>query len=190
MKNIYVVGPKDKVPGGSDTFLFNTTSKVKSIFSPFYNATTYPVAARKMENAWQFSKVYAQHDNNGQPSEDWYEWRDRGFAAKWAERYPMGKGAVPEYVWFDNQRLGYIESRKQLYIPLYRNIITQKHVDEINIILSILRFDDIALWDYDGYLTADDFDTIVNNPNKKMGHAFVLREIIKEHAIQWEKLYA
>ncbi len=172
---IYVIGPRDKTPDGA--VVINTTSKVKSIFSPFYNPTKN---SRTMENDWQFSKVYEEHDDNGKPSKEWFEWRNKGLKSKWAERYPMGKGRVPIYSWNDKP-LTYIEARKELYIPLYReSISTQKHNEEIDLILWMLQHDDIALWDYDGYLTEDSFETIVNNPDKKMGHAFVLREVMKE----------
>jgi len=40
---------------------------------------------------------------------------------------------------------------------------------------------DIALWDFDGYNSpGKTYEEIINDPTKKMGHAFVLREVILE----------
>lgn len=180
---IYVIGPRDKVPEGA--LRVDVTSKSKSIFSPFYGSVDCPLKARNMENAWQYSKVYEQHDAGGCPSESWYLWHEQGLNSKWAYRYPMGKGARPEYTWFQGRAIGYIEARKELYTLLYRNMLqTPRHEREINLLLSLTRDEesgqDLALWDYDGYLTNDSFETILNNPEKKMGHAFVLREVLRE----------
>ncbi len=178
---IYVVGPRDKVPEGA--LVIDTTSRSKSIFSPFYNPTDFPIQSQNMENAWQYSKVYAEHDDNGTPTMEWHEWKAKGLQSKWADRYPMGKGKIPLYSWFDGKKLDYVEARKQLYIPLYKNSIdTDRHEDEIYHLITMLneKYRHIALWDFDGYLTEDTFETIVNNPKKKMGHAFVLREVILE----------
>lgn len=179
---IYVIGPRDKAPEGA--LVIDTTSRSKSIFSPFYNPTDYPIQAKNMENAWQYSKVYEGHDLNGEPSIEWHRWRAKGLESKWADRYPMGKGKVPLYSWFDGKKLTYVEARKKLYVPLYKNsIATDRHEDQILHIANLLneKYRDVALWDFDGYLTTDSFETIVNNPKKKMGHAFVLREVIQEY---------
>ena len=35
----------------------------------------------------------------------------------------MGKGAKPEFLLFNEERLGYIEVRKKVYIPFYQNLV-------------------------------------------------------------------
>jgi len=47
-------------------------------------------------------------------------WQDRR-----AHRYPMWKGARPEYSWWDGQKLGYIEVRKRIYVPLYSRAVVK-----------------------------------------------------------------
>lgn len=184
---IYVVGPRDKVPEGAK--LIDVTTRGKSPFSPMYNPCDYPIRATRMENAWQYSKVYEEHDDNGKPNKKWYEWREKGLKKPWADRYPMGKGHKPLYAWMEleffhmmskyrTRPMGYIEARHDLYIPLYKNML--KNVEkELEQLTKLCSMTDVALWDYDGYLTDDSFATILNNPDKKMGHAFVLREVIK-----------
>jgi len=95
-----------KIP--RDALVINTTSRSQGWsrgLSPFFAG---PVdlyggySARNVENAWQFSKVYKQHINEeGSPTEEYFEWAKRGWSDDWAHRYPMGKGAIPQYSWWD-----------------------------------------------------------------------------------------
>lgn len=176
--NIYVIGPKDK--NFPPAKVINVTSRAKSPFSPFFHGTSEPLKSIRMENAWQFSKVYPEHDRNGHPTKAWFDWHQRGLQDKWAHRYPMGKGAVPLYTWFKGQKLDYVEARKQLYIPLYLNMLS--HIpDAINELVQLAQTTDIALWDFDGYFDPNrSFDDVVNDPNHKMGHAFVLKQVVME----------
>ena len=57
-----------------------------------------------VENAWQFSKVYAvgpdgrpHVDAAGAPTEAWWAWARAGWARRDAVRFPMGRGARPLY---------------------------------------------------------------------------------------------
>ena len=178
--NLYVCGFKDKIPEGVK--VVDTTSKSKSPFSPFLSGCRTPLRANRMENAWQYSKVYEMHDDNGKPKSSWYKWRMMGFNKFWADRYPMGKGQVPLYTWFNDQPLSYIEARKALYVPLYRDMLMSTAAQyQINNIISQLKRTDVYLKDFDGYNEPEKtFEEILNDPDKKMGHAFVLREVIRE----------
>jgi hypothetical protein len=178
---IYVVSFRDKIPPG--VAYIDTTSRSKSPFSPFLSGCKEPIRANRMENAWQYSKVYTQHDDDGQPNKEWSRWRYEGLNKFWADRYPCGRGAIPLYTWYNDQKLDYIEARKQLFVPLYRDMLDNNTVaqHEINGILQLLKRMDVYLQDFDGYNDPDkSFDEIINDPDKKMGHAFVLREVLKE----------
>lgn len=74
-----------------------------------------------MENAWQYAKVYKQHTHNGAPTSDYWDWARAGWSNPSAVRFPMGRGAKPEYSLWDGQRLGYIEARKKIYAPLCKS---------------------------------------------------------------------
>ena len=88
-------------------------------------------AAANVENAWQYSKVYAVGpdgepfvDADGAPNDRWYAWARAGWARRDAVRFPMGRGARPLYslgVEGEDKlvRLPYIEARKRLYAPWY-----------------------------------------------------------------------
>ncbi len=132
--------------------------------------------ARNFENLWQFSKVYPCHVNaNGEPTEEWDKWSMQGWADTKAHRYPMGKGAKPLYSFWQGKHLGYIEARKQIYIPEYvKNVIV---TDSYYRLYEVYKQHNVILLDYDAYdheglgMTLKD---VVNEPRRKMGHAFVL----------------
>ena len=176
---IKVIGPRDV----KDPSAINTTSGSKTWsrgLSPFYLG---PVSlysefvSQNVENAWQFSKVYTHHvDVAGNPSEKYFEWAKAGWADTWAHRYPMGKGAKPLYSFWDGQKLGYVEARKQIYIPLYSNAVKAspafKTLQEM-----YARDGEVILWDYDGYdhrKIGMTYKDVVDCPTRKCGHAFVL----------------
>lgn len=183
---IYIIGPKDKKP---DCLVINTTTSsqtwsrnlspmllgpVKIKMSP--NATV----AQNMENAWQFSKVYPEHtDKDGNPSEEYWKWAKKGFSDKWAHRYPMGKNKRPLYAFYDNQKYDYIEARKNIYVPLYTEAVIK--TEAFKVLKDLCKDEkDIALFDFDGYNSDLTNEEILNNTNKKMGHAFVLKFILDE----------
>ena len=134
-----------------------------------------------MENAWQFSKVYPEHvDDNGDPTYKYYEWAISGWQDWKAHRYPMGKGAIPLYSYWNNQKLNYVEARKQIYIPLYYDAV--KDTVAFNCLIDIHNAlvsegKTLYLVDYDAYRhkqMGKSYKDVINDPNKKMGHAFVL----------------
>jgi hypothetical protein len=136
----------------------------------------------KVENLWQYSKVYKQHLGlDGNPNKEWYEWRADGFTKERAVRYPMGKGAVPEYSYFNGQKYDYIAARRHIYIPYYILSI-DRHFEHWQKLVRLYLEKDILLFDYDGYnrhelgMTLGD---VVNCTTKKMGHAFVLEGMLQ-----------
>lgn len=183
---IYVFGPKDIPP--KDMVIINTTSSSTNFgkgLSPFIlgPCELYDgMISMNMENAWQFSKVYPKHvDENGEPTIHYRMWAKKGWSDGYAHRYPMGKNAKPLYSLWDGEKLDYIEARKKIYIPLYRDAVKDrlafkklKNLYEIH--------GTIGLWDYDGYNYKEKgmtLEEVVNNPKLKMGHAFVLAMMLE-----------
>ena len=179
----------DKVP--EDAVSIDTTSKSKewSALSPFKlgpvivtpgNEFSQAEISRNVENAWQYSKVYKEHIHPCMSplKTQWIEWARRGWRDWRANRYPMGKGAIPEYSLWKDQKLNYIEARKAIYGPLYTQTVVT--TPEFLKLLNMHREGKhLFLLDYDGYQTEDDFNTIINNPDKKMGHAFFLKRALE-----------
>ncbi|MGR3295898.1 MAG: DUF6939 family protein [Candidatus Bathyanammoxibius sp.] len=164
-------------------------SGVFRMLSPFVlgPVKTYEgMSARNVENAWQYSKVYARHAKEGEPTVEYYPWRDDGWANERAIRYPMGKGAVPEFSLWDGRKLGYVEARKAIYAPVYAKAVEDTEA------FDMLR----KLYDQPGALILLDYDAydhhalgmhlteVIDNPKRKMGHAFVLAMML-EGSLDW-----
>ncbi len=183
---LYVIGPKYPVPEGAE--VINTTSRSENWsrgLSPFFVGPVDLYDNYKsvnVENAWQFSKVYYNHvDENDNPTEKYFEWAKKGWESIKAYRYPMGKGMTPLFSYWDGEKLSYTEARKKIYIPLYAKAVQKsfafqklKKMHEEN--------RDLYLWDFDGYnhkalgLT---YEQVINDPNRKMGHAFVIAMLLE-----------
>jgi hypothetical protein len=182
---IKIIGPKEP----RNKFAINTTSSSTNWskgLSPFFLGPVLlytPFKSLNVENAWQFSKVYKKHcDGNGNPTDEYFKWAVNGWNSSYAYRYPMGKGAIPEYCYWDGKKLDYIQARKEVYVPLYskavRNTEAFKKLEEL-----YKEKGNLILFDFDGY----DHDSlnmsltdVINCTNKKMGHAFVLKMILEK----------
>jgi hypothetical protein len=184
--HIKVVGMYEKIIDGE--FAVNTTSKAmddwQKDLSPFHLGPCdmyQDFNSKNMENAWQFSKLYSIHaDVNGDPTDEYWDWAKKGWNDSWAHRYPMGKGAKPLCSYWNGEKLGYISARKKIYAPLYAKAVQKtdgwKKLQELYDTKEL-----IVLRDYDGYdhgLKGMTLTEVLNNPKKKMGHAFVLAMLL------------
>lgn len=98
----------------------------------------------------------------------------------------MGKNNKPEFSYWDGNRYDYITARKKIYAPLYAKAVQLsfayntlkdicKKAKEQNV--------DVYLLDFDGYnhiKEGIDFKDVVNNPDRKMGHAFILWYLLNQ----------
>jgi len=139
--------------------------------------------ARNFENLWQFSKVYPKYtDVDGNPTPEWFKWRQSGFADKVAHRYPMGKGKIPLYSYWEGEKLGYIEARKRIYAPIYAKYVVStegyrlaKEIYESGQVLVLRDYDA-----YDHIKLGLSLQDVINDPHRKMGHAFVILMLLTD----------
>jgi hypothetical protein len=101
----------------------------------------------------------------------------------------MGKGASPEYSFWEGERFGYVQARAKIYIPLYAKAVAKteafKKLQEM-----YKTQDEIWLWDFDGYDRRKFGMSLIDaltDPTKKMGHAFVLAMMLKWGKNFWRK---
>ena len=165
----------------SDVVVVDTTSNTSINYKELSPFVLSAPPAKNFENLWQFSKVYRQYaDALNNPTSAYYEWRDKGFNDIQAHRYPMGKGAVPLYSLWDGERLGYIEARKQIYAVEYASHVqlTVSYQHLMDTYAECCRTNkELILLDYDAYdhtALGMSLIDVINNPKRKMGHAFVL----------------
>jgi hypothetical protein len=137
--------------------------------------------SKNMENAWQHSKVYPCHlDEKDEIKDEWFEWAKNGWNDSRAYRYPMGKGSIPKFSYWDSERLNYIDARKRIYIPLYRDAV--RKTDAWKKLQEMYNYfeekgKDLYLVDFDAYRHKKlglSYTQVANDPSRKMGHAFVL----------------
>jgi len=189
---LYVEKYNARIPEGA--IVVNTTSRSNewSDLSPFNLPGGYLYAdynAINVENAWQASKVYSEFvDENGDPKPEYFKWAKDIWTSKFAFRYPMGKGRIPLYSYWDGEKLSYIEARKKIYIPIYSRAVIKTNSFKILKELLAKESRDIYLIDFDGYnhvRIKKTMEQVINDPYKKMGHAFVLYDLlVKEDKIK------
>jgi hypothetical protein len=98
----------------------------------------------------------------------------------------MGKGRIPLYSYWDGEKLSYIEARKKIYIPLYSRAVIKTKGFEILKTMVETEHRDIYLIDFDGYnhiRIKKTMEQVINDPYKKMGHAFVLYSLLVNEVI-------
>jgi len=175
--------------GSDEDIIINTTSRSKTWsngLSPFFLGPVELYGGYKslnIENAWQYSKVYKQFmDAEGNPSKDYFTWAQGGWNNSYANRYPMGKGVLPEYSYWNGKKLSYTEARREIYIPLYAKAVHRTLT--FKMLQSVIENNpdkNIYLLDFDGYNYTKlnmTFDEVINDSKKKMGHAFVLAMLL------------
>ena len=178
----------------SDAIIIDTTSRSNNWsrgLSPFVldGGPLYgDYRAKNVENAWQASKVYHEFDDNGKPKPEYFQWAKNIWESERAFRYPMGKGKIPEYSWWDGRKLSYIEARKKIYIPIYsRAVLFSDAFDQLSELYK-KETKDIYLIDFDGYnhiKMEKSIEKVINDPNMKMGHAFVVYDLlVKIHGLK------
>lgn len=182
---IEIIGPKDTDFDFTGKHRFNVTSHSTTItkqLSPFFLGPCKLYGnyySKTVENAWQYAKVYRQYATDGEPNLDYFKWASKGWSSSYAVRYPMGKKARPMYSYWAGEKLGYIEARKRIYIPLYseaaRKTEAFAYLKEL-----VDSGEDIVLWDFDGRVTSQTMEEVINDPTASLGHAFVIKMMLLE----------
>jgi len=99
----------------------------------------------------------------------------------------MGRGAKPEYSYWDGKKYGYVDARKKIYAPLYASLVAQTNA--FKKLTKIYENEKrLYLWDYDGYDHASmnrTIEQVLEDPELKMGHAFVLLMLLRGERL-WE----
>jgi hypothetical protein len=192
VSKIWVLPFWDKFTPDKDFVVVNTTTKSKNwsqYLSPMHVGIIFSDngIALNMENFWQYAKVYKnQVDENNNPTQEYFNWKNCGYNKKWADRYPAGKGAIPLYTLYCGEKLGYIEARKRLYTTYYADAVQKtdsfKKLKEIWIDC-LMNNKDLILQDFDAYnhrVLKYTWENILNDEERKMGHAFVLAKVLSE----------
>ena len=161
-------------PDIEDRIVINLTSRnpnrafAKEV-SPFYvGSVTGPdgASADSLEVFWQVGKIFANHDDGGQPSAAYFAYREKMYGAKPGEipkpvmRHPyreFGYEADDMLYWAfwneekgEYERLSYLEARKKVYVPEYAKLVANS--DAFKWMKSLVdKGEKLALLDFDGF---------------------------------------
>jgi hypothetical protein len=94
----------------------------------------------------------------------------------------MGRGAIPLWSYWNGYRLGYIDARKHIYIPLYAQAVKSSEAFKRLKQEYDNAEDDIYLQDFDGYdhkKLGMSYSDVINLETRKMGHAFILGMLLE-----------
>ena len=161
-------------PDLEDRIVINLTSRIPDKnfarqVSPFFvGPVTGPDGATSdsLEVFWQVGKVFPHHDENGQPSSSYFEYRNNMYSKKQGEipkpimRHPyheFGYEADDMLYWAywnkekkEYECLSYLEGRKKVYIPEYAKLVANSPA--LKWMKSLIdQGKKIALLDFDGF---------------------------------------
>ena len=182
---VYILNYREPQPAGVP--VINTTTRSKDWSRNLSPMLVGPVMANgirchNVENAWQFSKVYEEHvEADGTIKPEYFKWRDKGYRDTWAHRYPAGKGRIPLFSLWNGNRLKYIDARASIYIPIYASAVVQTDAFS-KLKEEYQKHGQLVLLDFDAYdhrKLGLSWEQVINNPTKKMGHAFVLAMLLE-----------
>jgi hypothetical protein len=170
-----------KIP--PDAVVVNTTSRASGWsrgLSPFFLGPVKlygDYTSLNVENAWQYSKCYTQYlDENNEPGPAYFDWAKKGWNKRVADRYPMGRGSKPLYSLWDGKKLGYVDARKKIYIPLYSNAVRDTIAfSKLKEVFESTEF--LVLQDFDAHninVIGYDINKLIDNDKIKVGHGYVL----------------
>lgn len=187
---VYVVPPAYVAKAGWQDDAIDVTSRGDEYraLSPFLLGPVPLYAgywSRTMENAWQYAKVYACHTDGGVLHDNltaYWPWARAGWDNPRAVRYPMGRGAKPQYSLWAGDELGYTEARRRVYAPVYAQAVRFGPLNLFLRLRMLARQGDVVLIDFDAYdhrALGYSWDDVMNDPDRKMGHGFVLAMMIE-----------
>ena len=166
--------------------------------SPFYLGPVEcydGLVSQTFERAWQCAKVYPwTRGADGNPNADYFSWRDvmwaeKGFEDKMSIRFPVGRKNVGKccYAWWkvdgEFRKLGYVDGRKYIYLPLYARAVVKTEAYR-----RLVKLHDsgknLMLIDFDGYNIHHPkynftYRDAIHCGLLKMGHAFVLAMLLE-----------
>ena len=178
----------------------------KLAFSPMYLGPIekQDVTAKLFENYWQYSKVYKElgHiDDEGNVTDKWFEFRDKGFSKDKGDRHAIGtrskdiigkdsKGRnryryyTPTFAYYGGEKMDYITSRKKIYAPVYAELVKQQPAF-VELKNSIEAGENIQILDIDGptdapshIVTVDLLKQKINDTSSPFGHGYVLAGLL------------
>lgn len=142
-------------------------------FSPFYPLGDIPVPfsngilSMSVEGVWQGLKVFKDVDVDLSSFENSTMKRLKRTERRYGKTLGHRKGVNGDKL------LGYIEARKEIYLPTYNWVLENKLQNELKELKSITQKSELILLDYE---TNED----IENPTKPLSHASLIKRYLLE----------
>ena len=186
MRGAWAPMPHDGCSRVNVTSAQSKTSAYRLAFSPM---TAIPGGYKGyfcFENYWQSGKRYLGHDEKEIGKMDvWWRKQEKG-----KRRYPRGKGLRITHAEFPGVQgeLGYIESRKKVYVPEYYELVRSNAV-LASLTERIASGEDIVVYDFDGprtlggdvtceEVTLELLQEKMNDVSRPFGHGYIIAGVL------------
>ena len=147
MRGSWAPRPHDECLRVNVTSAQSKTSAYRLAFSPMTHVSGGYKGYCCFENYWQSGKRYAGHDEKEVEKMDaWWRKQEKG-----KRRYPRAKGLTVTHAEFSGIQgeLGYVESRKKVYVPEYYEMVRDNDVLAA-LADRLVGGEDIVVYDFDG----------------------------------------
>lgn len=176
MPEVRIYSKKQKIP--KDLYVIDLDEEYPEL-NPINIGPTNLYKGRisnNLHNAWEYSKVYKECTESGQPTQKYWEWAVKG----WNSDKPA-KTSRKKYLYhfWDGAKYGMIEARKHIFAPLYIKSIHDhpKYYELYNLIRSsdmpVALIANNSL-DYKKM----SFTEALFNPDKEFDYSFLLAMMI------------
>lgn len=175
---------------GPDRVRASTLSPFK--VGPVFDKEQKDLKAELFENRWQFGKMWKTADHigaDGQPTPAWFSFRSKGYASKIPKRRPLPKKeyGFASSSYYNGRVHGYVESRKLIYVPEYRDLI--QNMNAIKEMKSMLNDgESILILDNDAppktkhpegcEMAQELWDEMIENAELPFGHGYVVAALL------------
>jgi len=156
------------------------TSKYRLALSPMTPLDGGYEGYQCFENFWQSGKRYeGQSEEDVEKMLSWWKKQEKG-----KRRYTGGKGMRVTHAEFGGKPYGYVESRKEVYVPRYAALV-RPHIDRLFGDVE----NDIVIYDFDGprnsdggvrcdEVTVDFLREKIHNTRFPFGHGYVVAGLL------------
>ncbi|KAA3618523.1 MAG: hypothetical protein D8M58_21305 [Calditrichaeota bacterium] len=161
-------------------------ARFKGLSPMLLGPTSSTPQAQNMENLWQFSKVFkGEIDQDGQPTEAFFDRRNKGFADTVAHRRVKSNELYLFHYW-RGRKLNYTEAREEIYVKNYSELVRESQVYK-ELLALLDEGMNLQIIGYDGR----DYDATLNQDGKQLnkwlrdlsrpfGHELVLAGLLAE----------
>lgn len=138
----FIIGPVEYTRDGKE--------KSAKIFENFWQGhKVWEKVDTQNQANWSHSEEYHIDLTTGNPNSKWKKWHNKLLSHDKPVRRPNGR-MIPEYAWWDNERLDIVSARKKIYIPHLQKLYRQNSVYS-KLLKMVASGQNVIILEYDGF---------------------------------------